>query len=1328
MSMNPGDRDGEPAPADVAVETCGPLDLELRFVATLLKLIAYRSSTETEIEARYQLAKKAAEQEFHDAFRAFEKWLETEQHAIVEDYSEQCRQASTKFKVQTSNLDRELTKLREQVEDQFQTARRDAKQELDEACWQAEASFDAAKKAAPKQLDEFERQLEAWQTRIRADREQAQKLLERWRQEPPEVAETPPAAVRPAEFSARLQECVDIVSTQLAELSQAQVPRLAISPTMWAGYLLVAFLLAIGGWQLGFGVVGAGAGVAIALVGGVGMTFILKSMARSLVEDLYPPLWQASAEAEGLMHRALTDARNRTGAQQSKLTQQRDRALQAAEKQYQARLAEIDAQREARLKRPTDTYTQLVAEITARRDEELATAEATRTHRDAEYHRRKGSEGGEIEARYKSQCEQIEEKFNVKWQELLGWWKAGLARVQSLLDQIHGATGGVDAQYLADWIQLGGHWQPTTRVPPAIRFGQFLVDLSQLPDGIPQHSLLSSVTPRGYLLPALLPFPDQASIIFKARGDGRQLAVTAIQSIMLRLLTNIPPGKIRFTIIDPVGLGENFAAFMHLADYNEALVSSRIWTEPRHIEQRLTDLSEHMENVIQKYLRNEYQNIEEYNREAGEIAEPYRFLVVANFPAGFTEAAQRRLLSIAASGSRCGVYTLIMVDMQLPLPAMFSLRDLDQHAASLLWHDGRFLWQQEEFSSFELTLDSPPPAGEVTESVHTAGQLAGKAGRVEVSFDVIAPPAEEYWTSSARSGIDVPLGRAGATRLQNMRLGSGTSQHVLVAGKTGSGKSTLLHALITNIALRYSPDEVELYLIDFKQGVEFKTYATHKLPHARVIAIESDREFGVSVLARLDAELKRRADLFRAVGVQDLAGFRQAEPATAMPRTMLIIDEFQEFFTEDDRASQEAALLLDRLVRQGRAFGVHVLLGSQTLAGAYSLARSTIGQMAVRIALQCSETDANLILSEENSAARLLSRPGEAIYNDTNGMIEGNHPFQIVWLPEERRENYLEKVRELCVQRGQVVRPQVVFEGNVPANPEQNLAFHELLAGSRPATMTKVSRAWLGEPVAIKDVTTVTFRLQSGSNLLMVGQNEEAALGVFLTAMISLAAQQPVSETAGPRFFVVDGSPAGTPPSVLLASLPDLTPDPVRLGARRELPAMINELAEEVSRRQKSGEADFPPIYIMAYGLHKLRDLWKAEDDYGFGRMGEDRPPSPNKQFATILSDGPALGVYSLVWVDSVNNLNRAWDRHTLREFEMRIAFQMSGNDSSALLDSPVAAKLGNNRALLHSEEQGSLEKFRPFRWPSDGWLAWVRKQLHGPEGQRDDRSKRLAV
>ena len=137
---------------------------------------------------------------------------------------------------------------------------------------------------------------------------------------------------------------------------------------------------------------------------------------------------------------------------------------------------------------------------------------------------------------------------------------------------------------------------------------------------------------------------------------------------MLRFLTGLPPGKVRFTIIDPVGLGENFAAFMHLADYDEQLVGARIWTETAQIEKRLADMTEHMENVIQKYLRNQYASIEEYNEQAGEVAEPYRVLVVANFPANFSLEAARRLASIAASGASCGVFTLVSVDPRQPCP------------------------------------------------------------------------------------------------------------------------------------------------------------------------------------------------------------------------------------------------------------------------------------------------------------------------------------------------------------------------------------------------------------------------------------------------------------------------------------------------------------------------------------------------------------------------------------------------------------------------------------------------------------------------------------
>src|SRR5690606_20733721 len=157
---------------------------------------------------------------------------------------------------------------------------------------------------------------------------------------------------------------------------------------------------------------------------------------------------------------------------------------------------------------------------------------------------------------------------------------------------------------------------------------------------------------------------------------------------------------------------------------------------------------------IQQYLRNEYDDIEQYNRRAGSIAEPYRFLVIANFPANFTEAAQRRLATIINSGPRCGVYTLIMIDRQLPQPAGAYLRDLEANSASLTWQNGRFVWEDERYGAFPLTLDAPPPADELTQRLHRVGRRAAHAGRVEVAFDVIAPDAEEIWTASAQHGID----------------------------------------------------------------------------------------------------------------------------------------------------------------------------------------------------------------------------------------------------------------------------------------------------------------------------------------------------------------------------------------------------------------------------------------------------------------------------------------------------------------------------------------------------------------------------------------------
>jgi hypothetical protein len=227
------------------------------------------------------------------------------------------------------------------------------------------------------------------------------------------------------------------------------------------------------------------------------------------------------------------------------------------------------------------------------------------------------------------------------------------------------------------------------------------------------------------------------------------------------------------------------------------------------------------------------------------------------------------------------------------------------------------------------------------------------------------------------------------------------------------------------------------------------------------------------------------------------------------------------------------------------------------------------------------------------------------------------------------------------------------------------------------------------------------------------------AFGMMTMAMISLAAQH---DPTGVRFDVFDGSAADSSLLGRLGRLRHTVPHPVREVGVRELAAVIAEIAAEVERRQRGEAGDSPPsLYLFIFDIQRFRDLRKSDDDFGFSssRYGEEKVTPPSKLFADILRDGPPLGVHTIIWCDSLNNLNRTFERSTLREFEMRVLFQMSANDSSTLIDSPAAGRLGPNRGLYFSEEEGRLEKFRPYGIASDEWLDAVRESFRArPEAE----------
>jgi hypothetical protein len=380
-----------------------------------------------------------------------------------------------------------------------------------------------------------------------------------------------------------------------------------------------------------------------------------------------------------------------------------------------------------------------------------------------------------------------------------------------------------------------------------------------------------------------------------------------------------------------------------------------------------------------------------------------------------------------------------------------------------------------------------------------------------------------------------------------------------------------------------------------------------------------------------------------------------------------------------------------------------VFLGSQTLSGAYSLARSTLGQMAVRIALECSEADAHLILSDENTAARLLARPGEAIYNDQNGLLIGNHPFQVVWLPDAQRQQYLASLRGLPADRRPTDEPTIIFEGNVPADPRDNPELIAAIAHPERTTHHEPT-IWLGAAVRIEPSTRIVLRRQGGHNLAIVGGQESLAVGMLSSAVVALAAQHGAGAA---RFTVLDGTRPESIEQGVWSQVAATVGDAVEVVPPRNAGPAIVALADEVARRSQSPEERFGAIYLVVHDLAQFRDLRQSDDDFSFS-FSNGKAPSVDKRFREILKEGPPVGVHILLWCESYNSLTRVVDRLSLREIEFRVATQMSAADSTSLIDSPAAAMLGEHRAILYRDDLGTQTKFRPYGRLADDWLAWA--------------------
>jgi hypothetical protein len=912
-------------------------------------------------------------------------------------------------------------------------------------------------------------------------------------------------------------------------------------------------------------------------------------------------------------------------------------------------------------------------------------------------------------------------------------------REAELANVIAGTEGevGIATELLGvsgmDWPDLlAEEWSDPPWVDGRTRVGTFDVAL-------PGSSLAQTA--------CVLPFPTSRGLAIEAPSARRDDAISLARSVVLRVLANTPAGRTEVTFVDPVAIGASIADLLHLGDYDPRLVDTRPRTSSAEIEARLAEHAAHVETVISKYLRGQFHSLDAYNQAAGEMAESLRLLVVFDFPAQFSERATEQLLSIIENGPRCGVVTLLVHDPDRPPSREISYDRMLASMDRLHWRGDRLAVRVDGAEMpFDVVPDRCPEllfdvgAKPRSPAARLLADIGSKARRVDdavidlertfrilggliegglaTRVPVLLPGAEPvvpgnidtWWSGTTATGAVAAIGRTGAQDVASLYFSSTEiAGGALMIGLPRSGKTTSLHAAILSMCMLYGPDELELYLIDAKHGVEFNAY--RDLPHARMVAINREREFAVAVLQSLDQEIELRATRMKqeTPGRTNLQEYRAATGAK-LPRIVVVIDEFHELFEEDDRLGRAAFDAFSNIVRQGPFAGVHLVLASQTLTSMPAMDRSTLMLLPTRVAFACNDSDAQVVMGDDNGEPRFLDRAGDGLLNPNRGNPTDNQRFRGVYIEADERSALVDALIGKAASQGFDRRPRV-FDGDAMVRRESVDSSAFFQSDARPLRM----RSYIGEALALESELAVVLRRDQEANLLIVapvdddGLPEAAGMGVLHSVL--LAASHQVSRVVVIDFTNDEGHPGALDLQALCERLCST------YHRRQRAAVAIRELADLVAERVALDDHRSPGVLLVICGIGRAADL----DPEAYAMDDEEAPLATVLE--RLLRDGPEVGVHATVLAESASALQRRLGARAMDRFGLRIAGSLRGDgERQAVMEDFRGIEVRGSQLVLFDLRTERRTKFQPFGPVDPSWLdlATLESTLHAPTDQED--------
>ncbi len=562
-----------------------------------------------------------------------------------------------------------------------------------------------------------------------------------------------------------------------------------------------------------------------------------------------------------------------------------------------------------------------------------------------------------------------------------------------------------------------------------------------------------------FLLPKVYPFPPK-SLYIEHEKDGQFL-----REMLMRLLSSAPLVQLEVILVDALSLGGIFNLARRLLNKdNDFIYQKRILTESKEIEEALKHLYEYLKVNLQEKLAG-FRDFAHYNENATDPL-PLKALFLSGVDA-LSQNALYYLEKIMRFGSKNGVLSFVNLESEKNNQ---SAEDLKKHAE---FFKDRTSFERFKYLNVEVINDQGIKSQHMKDFADKIKAYYEKKKAVKRELKDLQKD-EKFWTESSQYEVSVPVGWDINHKEVCFEIGN-AQNHTLICGRSGSGKSNFLHVLIQNLAFYYAPDEVQLFLLDYKEGVEFNAYTDPILEHARLVSVASSISYGITFLKWLCDEMQKRAELFKQFNVKDLSDYRKHDE---MPRLIVVIDEFQVLFS-DNKSTKAVEGHLNTLLKKGRSYGVHLVLATQTMRGG-EIDSSIKAQIVNRIALPMDAEDSSSVLGDD--AACELVRP-EGIFNNNGGHQKYHTKMSIPKVPDDFK-SFLTKIHAEFNQRNLAPIDRKIYNGETALKMPNTLKANEM-------------RLHLGKKVDYEQKDLIVEFENNESHLLVVSQDLNARIALM---------------------------------------------------------------------------------------------------------------------------------------------------------------------------------------------------------------------------------------